>query len=367
MSAASTPSRPVERPLRVVQWTTGNVAHETVRAILERSDLELVGVFAHSASKAGKDAAELVGLDAPTGVRATGDVDALLALKPDCVVYTPLFFAVAEVTRLLRAGVNVVTSCEFLTGRSLAAGERDAVEAAARDGGATIFGSGMNPGYSAMLGAVGAAISRDVRHVKISESVDVTLFAADSNMDALGWGRPKDDPGHARDVEHAVRVFHDGLDVLGELLGVRDYARRCTVEFAHATEDLNVPGRDIKRGTVAGIDVRFTGLIGGTPRFELHQRWVMGSKLDPPWKVEHGYLVVVDANPRIRMKLEIWPDLDDLGKLTVDEMHAIGMRITGLPLVNAIPKVCAAEPGIRTYADLSLVSACLAARRGATT
>jgi hypothetical protein len=67
------------------------------------------------------------------------------------------------------------------------------------------------------------------------------------------------------------------------------------------------------------------------------------------------------------MKLEIWPDLDDLGKLTVDEMHAIGMRITGLPLVNAIPKVCAAEPGIRTYADLSLVSACLAARRGATT
>ena len=221
MSAASTPSRPVERPLRVVQWTTGNVAHETVRAILERSDLELVGVFAHSASKAGKDAAELVGLDAPTGVRATGDVDALLALKPDCVVYTPLFFAVAEVTRLLRAGVNVVTSCEFLTGRSLAAGERDAVEAAARDGGATIFGSGMNPGYSAMLGAVGAAISRDVRHVKISESVDVTLFAADSNMDALGWGRPKDDPGHARDVEHAVRVFHDGLDVLGELLGVR--------------------------------------------------------------------------------------------------------------------------------------------------
>lgn len=355
-----------QRPLRVVQWTTGNVAHETVRAILERSDLELVGCFARSAAKAGKDVAELVGLDAATGVRATTDAAALLALKPDCVVYTPLYFDADEVARILRAGVDVVTSCEFLTGRSLPPGQREIVEAAASEGGATIFGSGMNPGYSAMLGAVGAAISRDVRHVKISESVDVTLFAADSNMDALGWGRPKGDASHARDVEHAVRVFHDGLDVLGELLGVRDYERRCVVEFAHATEDLNVPGRDIRKDTVAAIDVRFIGVVGGVERFELHQRWVMGSKIDPPWKVEHGYLVVVDANPRIRMKLDIWPDLDDLSKLDLHEMHAIGMRITGLPLVNAIAKVCAAEPGIRTYGDLPLVSSSLAARRRGT-
>jgi len=346
----------------VVQWKSGNVARETVRAILARADLELVGLYAHSASKAGRDVAELVGLDRPTGVRATGDVGELLALRPDCVVYTPLHFDVGEVTRLLRAGVNVVTSCEFLTGRSLAPGQRDAVEAAARAGGASIFGSGMNPGYSAMLGAVASAISRDVRRVEITESVDVTLFAADSNMDALGWGRPQGDPGHARDVEHAVRVFHDGLDVLGELLGVTDYERRCTVEFAHATEDLEVPGREIRAGTVAGIDVRFAGLVDGTERFALPQRWVMGTKIDPPWKVEHGYLVTVDANPRIRLKLDIWPDLDDLGSLTVGEMHAIGMRITGLPLVNAIPKVCAAPPGIRTYADLPLVTTSLGAR-----
>jgi hypothetical protein len=363
MSMTSSAARPSGRRLRVVQWTTGNVARETVRAILERDDLELVGVYAHSASKSGRDVAELVGLDTPTGVHATTDVDALIALRPDCVVYTPLFFAADEVTRLLRAGINVVTSAEFLNGCSLPAGQREAIEAAALAGGVSIFGSGMNPGFSAILGAVGAAISRDVRHVRISESVDVTLFAGDANMDALGWGRRKGDPGHARDVEHAVRVFHDGLDVLGELLGVREYERRCTVEFAYATEDLDIPGRPIAAGTVAGIEVRFAGLLAGVPRFELHQRWVMGAKIDPPWKVEHGYLVVVDANPRIRMKLEIWPDLDDLGKLTVDEMHGIGMRITGLPLVNAIASVCAAAPGIRTYADLALVTTCLTARR----
>src|SRR5262249_3486606 len=149
--------------------------------------------------------------------------------------------------------------------------------------------------------------------------------------------------------------------VLAAVLGVRDYERRCTVAFAHATADLDPPGRPIRAGTVAGIDIRFEGLLGGTPRMELHQRWVMGSKIDPPWKVEHGYAVEVDGEPRSRLKLDIWPDLDDLGKLTPGEMHAIGMRITGLPVVNAISKVCAAAPGIRTYADLPLVSARLTA------
>ena len=42
-------------PLRVVQWTTGNIARQTVRAVLARDDLELVGVFAYSADKVGVD------------------------------------------------------------------------------------------------------------------------------------------------------------------------------------------------------------------------------------------------------------------------------------------------------------------------
>jgi hypothetical protein len=55
------------------------------------------------------------------GVCATDDVEAIFALDPDCVVYTPLHFDVGEVQRVLRAGVNIVTSAEFLTGRNTAA------------------------------------------------------------------------------------------------------------------------------------------------------------------------------------------------------------------------------------------------------
>jgi hypothetical protein len=283
-------------------------------------------------------------------------VDELLAARPDCVVYTPLHFSVAEVEAILGAGVNVVTSCEFLTGRGLGDEARATVERAAVKGGATIFGSGMNPGFAQLLAGVAAGISTGVSHVAVTESVDVSQFAADGNMDELGWGRPPGDPGHAAAVEAATRVFADGVDVLAALVGADVDERRCTVEFAHATRDLDLPGRPIRQGHVAGLDVRWEGLVAGTPVVELHQRWVMGPDIEPAWTVEHGYLAEVAGDPNVRLKLDIWP-AGDVSALTTDDIHEIGMRITGLPVVNAIPAVCAAAPGIRTYADLPLVSA----------
>jgi hypothetical protein len=190
----------------------------------------------------------------------------------------------------------------------------------------------------------------------VTESVDVSLFAADSNMDDLGWGRPAGSPGHAEAVCNAVAVFSDALDVLAELFGVTLDDRRCTVDFALATKDLDLPGRPIAAGSVAGLDVRWEGFLAGRAVLELHQRWVMGSSIEPAWPVEHGYVVEVDGEPKIRTKLEIWPHQEDLSALTLADIHGIGMMITALPAVNAIPAVCRAEPGIRTYADLPVVT-----------
>jgi len=352
---------PLERtePLRIVQWTTGNVAHQTVRALLARPDLLLVGAYAHSDVKVGKDVSELCGLEKATGILATGDREALLASAPDCIVYTPLHPDIAELTAILARGINVVTSSEFLTGSNLPRADRLALEIAAQAGGASIFGSGMNPGYAQLLAAVGSGISMGVRHVRVTESVDVSLFAGDANMDELGWGRPEDDPSHPSDVERATAVFGEGVEVLARMLGLQSDELRCTVEFAIAEKDLDLPGRPIAAGTVAGIDVCWEAVVAGRPLIESHQRWVMSRSLRPTWTVEHGYVVEVAGDPNIKLKLDIWPDVDDLAALTLEEIHAIGMRITGVPLVNAIPAVCAAAPGIRTYADLPTVSALL--------
>jgi hypothetical protein len=67
-------------------------------------------------------------------------------------------------------------------------------------------------------------------------------------------------------------------------------------------------------------------------------------------------IVEIAGDPNVRVKLDMWPDVEDFGALTTDDLHAMGMRISALPVVNAIPMTCAAEPGIRTYAGLTAVS-----------
>jgi hypothetical protein len=148
-------------PLRVVQWTTGNVARKTLRSVLRRPELDLVGCYAWSADKVGQDAALLCRLEEPCGVAATNDVAALLALEPDCVVYSPLHPDVEELSMILRAGVNVVTTAEFLTGHSLGEPARAALQAAAIEGGASLFGTGMNPGFAQLLGAVATGLCQE--------------------------------------------------------------------------------------------------------------------------------------------------------------------------------------------------------------
>jgi hypothetical protein len=340
---------------RVVQWTTGKVARRALRATLVHPDLELVGVFAFSPEKVGRDAGELCGLD-PIGIAATDDVDGLVALEPDCVVYNPLYPDVAELVRLLDAGVNVVTTSAFITGSSLGEGDRGAIDAAARRGGASIFGSGMNPGFANLLGSVVTGICSRFRHVLITESVDVSAFAGDHNMDELGWGLPPDSPGHGEQVRAATLVFDDALELMADLLGITLDERRCTTEFALATADLDLPGRPIAAGHVAGLKVRWEGVVAGQAAIELRQVWVMGDQTEPAWPVEHGYVVEIDGEPKIRTKLEIWPHQEDLSILTADDFHGLGMIITSLPAVNAIEAVCAAEPGIRTYGDLPLIT-----------
>jgi hypothetical protein len=78
---------PNASPYRLVQWTTGNVGKSSVAAIARNPSLEL---------------------------------DELLALKPDCVVYNPMWIDVDELVKILSAGVNVVATASFITGRARA-------------------------------------------------------------------------------------------------------------------------------------------------------------------------------------------------------------------------------------------------------
>ena len=100
---------------RVIQFSTGNVGRHSLSAIIGRPDLELVGVHAASPDKIGRDAAELCGLSEPTGIVATDNIDALIALQPDCVVYTAQgetrpMEALEQMSKFLAAGINVAAT-----------------------------------------------------------------------------------------------------------------------------------------------------------------------------------------------------------------------------------------------------------------
>jgi 2,4-diaminopentanoate dehydrogenase len=100
---------------RVIQFSTGNVGIHALRSLIQRPELELVGVHAHGPAKVGVDAGQLCGLGVTTGVVATDDLEALIALQADCVVYTTQAEtrpadAIAELVRFLESGTNVVST-----------------------------------------------------------------------------------------------------------------------------------------------------------------------------------------------------------------------------------------------------------------
>jgi 2,4-diaminopentanoate dehydrogenase len=337
--------------IRIVQWTTGNVGRRSARAVVAHPDLELVGCYAWSADKVGCDVGELCGID-PVGVAATADVDALLALRPDCVVYNPMWPDVDELVRILESGANVVSTAAFMNGDALGV-DRDRLVDACRRGGSSMFGSGINPGFAELVAIVSAGMSDRIDKITIHESADTTLYDSPDTERPAGFGRPIDDPELPGMAAAGTAVFGEAVAVVADALGVELDEIVCEAEYAQATEDVVMDSWTIPAGCVAGITASWQGRIGDRTLVELVVRWKKGQVLDPDWKIEEGYVIQVDGRPTVRTRLEFLPP-PDFEATTFAEFMVLGMIMTAMPAINAVPAVVAAPPGIVTYTDLPL-------------
>jgi hypothetical protein len=337
--------------IRVVQWTTGNVGKRSVRAVVGRPDLELVGCYAWSADKVGRDVGELCGIDA-IGVRATDDVDELLALEPDCVVYNPMWHDTGELVRILEAGVNVVSTAAFIDGSALGADRERIADACAR-GGSTMFGTGVNPGFAELLAIVLAGVCDRVDKITISESADSTLYDSPATEMPAGFARPIDDPDLPAMTAKGTAVFAEAVAMIGDALGIDLDEITCEAEYAQTTEDLDLGSWRIAAGCVAGIAASWQGRVAGRTVVEVNLCWRKGQTLDPDWQIDDGYLITVDGRPTLHTKVQLLPPADFEAKTFADFM-VLGMIITAMPAVNAIPRVVAAPPGIVSYTGLAL-------------
>jgi 2,4-diaminopentanoate dehydrogenase len=337
--------------LRVVQWTTGNVGKQSVRAVVDNPDLELVGCYAWAGDKVGRDVGELCGID-PIGVTATDDVAALLGLKPDCVVYNPMWRDVGEMVQILEAGVDIVSTAGFITGHSLG-GDRDRIADACRRGRSTMFGTGISPGFVELLAIVAAGACDRVDKVTVAEEADTTAYDSPDTEIAAGFGRPIDDPELQTLTAQGTAVFGEAVRMIGDALGVELDDIRCEADYAQTTADLDLGSWTIAAGCVAGLHASWQGRIGNRTVVELSVRWRKGPTLDPDWQVGMGHTIQIDGRPTIHTTVSFLPP-PDFAATTMEEFMVLGHIMTAVPAINAIPAVVAAAPGIVTYNDLPL-------------
>src|SRR3954451_5253260 len=227
----------MDRPLRVIQWTTGNIGRRSLHAIIGRPDMELVGVYAHGADKVGKDAAELSGWPTPTGIVATNDIPELLALGADACCYNPLWPSIDELCALLEAGVNVCTSAAWITGGKQTPEDRARIEKACEQGQTSIFGSGAHPGMTNLIAMALSGSCERVDSVVITESVDCSTYESAETQISMGFSQAPDTPGLADSARRETEGVAESAAMMARAMGAELDRLTFDVEFTAATGD----------------------------------------------------------------------------------------------------------------------------------
>jgi hypothetical protein len=341
--------------LKVVQWATGNVGRAAVEAIVSHPELELAGAWVHSDDKVGRDVGDLCGLGA-LGVQATNDIVEVVAWGPDCVLYAPLLPNQQEVTQLLEAGVNVVTPLNWFY-----PGKRDvsALDAACTKGNSTLHGTGIHPGgITERLPLTIAAMSRAVTHVRAEEFSDIRSYGAvDVIRNIMLFGKTPEQAKMSPMLMLLTEGFSQSLEMIADALGFAlDPEIRSTHEVSVATARIDSPIGPIEPGLVAAQRFTWEGLVRGEPVVTARTNWFMGEeRLDPAWSFGpegERFEVEVTGDPTIKTTFHgLHPESIQAGL----ERNP-GIVATAVHCVSAIPYVCRAEPGIKTYLDLPLVT-----------
>jgi 4-hydroxy-tetrahydrodipicolinate reductase len=343
---------------RVIQWSTGHVGVCALHGIIQHPDLELVGLWVHSDSKAGRDAGELCGLPA-VGVAATNDAEALLALDADVVSYTATadlrpWEAVKDICRILESGKNVVSSSlvQLLHPPKADPAMVERLEEACRAGGTSMFTSGIDPGFANdLLPIVLSGFCERVDAIRVKEILNYATYDQPEVLfETMGFGKPLDHtplllfPGALSYAWGGViHMIADSLDV--EVSEVRERHEKAALDH-----DVEIGLGTIEAGTMAGLRFEVVGVVGGEERIVVEHVTRVHDDVAPEWPKGHGqgyYRIELGGSPSINVDLELVGEGGD--------HNTGGVLSTAMRIVNAIPAVVAAPPGMLSTIDLPIM------------
>jgi hypothetical protein len=341
--------------LRVIQWATGGVGKAAIECVLNHPQLELAGCWVHGTAKNGLDVGQIIETF-PLGVAATSSIDEILALDADCVMYSPLVPNDEEVVAILRSGKNVVTPVGWVY-PDLGNPRVKAIADAALEGGVTLHGSGIHPGgiterFPLMLSGLSSAVT----HVRAEEFSDIRTYnAPDVVRHIMGFGGSPEEAVQGPMANLLESGFKMSVRMIADHMGFRiDPNIRTIQEIAVATADIDYDPIPITAGTVAARRFRWQAVAGGEPVITAAVNWLMGeANLEPEWNFGargERFEVEITGDPTVSLTFK------GLQPPSIAEglQRNPGVVATANHCVNAIPDVCAAEPGIKTYLDLPL-------------
>jgi 2,4-diaminopentanoate dehydrogenase len=315
---------------RVIQFSTGNVGRHSLRAIIGRPDLELVGVHAAAAEKIGRDAAELCGLDEPTGIIATDDVNALVGLGADCVVYTSQgetrpMEAIDQMARFLAAGTNVV---------------------------GTSMVNGIDPGFSGdTLVHSAVSLTTRVSSITVQEIFDYGNYDdAEFTGAAMGFGTTEDDDAAMMFLPGVIVSMWGGqVRSLADNLDIKLDEVRQRIERWFTPERIDCPMMTVQPGQMAAVRFATEGVRDGEPVITLEHVTRLTTAAAPDWEFPpEGHTgvhrVVVEGEPRVEINTHV-------SHPTLDSTDA-GCISTAGRAVNAIDWVCRAPQGLIAVEDI---------------
>jgi hypothetical protein len=338
-----------DKTYRVIQWATGVVGQAALKHFIENPVFELAGVYVTNPEKIGKDAGDLVGLP-KTGVIATNNVEQIIAIDADCVLFAPIKPDNDMICRLLRSGKNVVSPIGPFYPTERYREAFDKIEAACREGNTSIYGGGVHPGFSGdLLPLTLSRLMNRIDSIEVTEIVD-KLRNPMVYIEVMGFGLdPEELLAKPKRSPEAPHHFAQSMSLVIESLGKKIEKLTTRFEVARATADIPYPNGVIRAGTVGGQHYEWTAWVEGKPFMTYHFYWTMGTEIEPRWdNGESCYRVVINGDPPLEMRL--------MGTEAADGRRPFhGLPWTGLLGATAVPAVCDARPGLLTHLDLGIV------------